>query len=161
MMMETSQMTKRILDFQKDVFSQWYDVLTCMQEQATTSLQSVMDQSNWMPDEGRRMLQNWVDACQKGCDDYKELVEDSLSGLEKVLVIPSKKAAASNKAPVAKKAAKKRSPRKAKTTAAAKAETASTAEKSEDMVPPTTESPKAVVMEKESASVADMDETAK
>ncbi len=158
--METNQMTKKILDFQKDVFFQWYDVLTSMQEQATTSLKSVMAQSNWMPDEGRRMLQGWVDACQKGCDDYKELVEDSLSGLEKVLVIPSEKATASNQAPAAKRTGKKRISKKARTTAAAKAETASDADRSEDMVPPTA-SPEAVVMEKESVSAADMDETVK
>jgi hypothetical protein len=160
MMMETNQMTKKILDFQKDVISQWYDVVTSMQEQAAESLKSVMAQSSWMPDEGRRMVQSWVEACQKGCDDYKELVEDSLSGLEKVLVIPSKKAAASNNAPAAKISSKKRTPKKAKTTAAAKVEAASTAEKAEDIVP-TTASPKAVVMQKESVSAADMDETAK
>ena len=106
------------------------------------------------------MLQNWVDACQKGCDDCKGLVEDSLSGLEKVLVISSKKAAASNKAPAAKNVGKKRTPKKAKTMAAAKAETASIADTSEDIVPPT-ESPEVVVMEKESASAADMDKIEK
>jgi hypothetical protein len=159
-MMEPNQMTKKILDFQKDVFSQWYDVLTSMQEQAATSLKSAMAQANWIPDEGRRMLQSWVDACQKGYDDYKELVEDSLSDLEKVLVIRSKKAAVSNKAPAAKRAGIKRTPRKAKTAATAKAETASIADASEDVVQPTA-SPQAVVMEKESTSVADMDETAK
>lgn len=153
-------MTKKILDFQKDVFFQWYDVMTSIQEQATTSLKTVMAQSNWMPDEGRRMLQNWVDACQKGCDDYKELVEDSLSGLEKVLVIQSKKAVASQKTPTAKKTDTKRTAKKAKITAAAKAETAALADKPEDITPPTA-SPKTGVMENESELVADLDKTAK
>jgi hypothetical protein len=160
MMMETNQMTKKILDFQKDVIFQWYDVVTSMQEQAAESLRSVMAQSSWMPDEGRRMVQNWVEACQKGCDDYKELVEDSLSGLEKVLVIPSKKAVAAQKTPAVKNTTNKRAPKKAKTKKVARVEAASTTEKPEDIVP-TTASPKAAAMEDSSAPVADVDETEK
>jgi hypothetical protein len=159
-MMETNQMTKKILDFQKDVITQWYDVVTSMQEQAAESLNSVLAQSNWMPHEGRRMVRNWVDACQKGCDDYKELLEDSFSGLQKVLVITSNKAVAAEKMPAVKKTTKKRAPKKAKTKEAAKVEAASTADKSEDIVP-TTASPKAAAMEDSSASVADKDKTAK
>jgi hypothetical protein len=160
MMMETNQMTKKILDFQKDVIFQWYDVVTSMQEQAAESLKSAMAQSNWMPDEGRQMVQNWVEACQKGSDDYKELMEESLSGLEKVLVIPSKKAAAAQGTPAVKNTTKKRAPKKAKTTKAAKVEAASSAEKPEDIAPASA-SPKAAAMEDLSAPAADMDETSK
>jgi hypothetical protein len=154
-MMETNQMTKEILDFQKDVISQWYDVMTSMQEQSAASLKTVLDLSSWMPDEGRRLLLNWVDACQKGCDDYKELVADSLSGLEKVLVIQSKKTVASKKTP-----ADKRSTRKAKAAAPATAETASATEKPEKIVPPAA-SPKDAAMEKADALVSDKDKAAK
>jgi hypothetical protein len=154
-MMETNQMTKKILDFQKDVISQWYDVMTSMQEQSAASLKTVLAQSSWMPDEGRRLLLNWVDACQKGCDDYKELLSDSLSGIEKVLVIPIDKSAVSKKTPTA-----KRSTRKTNAAAPATAETASATEKSEKIVPPDA-SPKDTAMEKADALVADKDKTAK
>lgn len=90
-MMETNQMTKQILDFQRGAFSSWYSVMTAMQEQAVSSLNTVLDQSNWMPDEGRRMVLTWVSACKKGRDDVKGLVEESFSGLEKVMVKPSNK----------------------------------------------------------------------
>lgn len=154
-MMETDQITKKILDFQKDVISQWYDVMTSMNEQSAASLKTVLAQSSWMPDEGRRLLLNWVDACQKGCDDYKELLADSLSGFEKVLVIQSKKTAVSKKTPAA-----KRSTKKAKPASAANAGTASTADKSEKIEPPAA-SPKAAALENADASVADKDKTEK
>ncbi len=95
--METKQMTKKILDFQRGAISQWYDVMMSVQKQAASSVTSVLDQSDWIPKEGRQMMQNWVNACQKGCRDYKELMEESISGLEKVLVVPSRKPAATGK----------------------------------------------------------------
>lgn len=97
-MMETNQMTKKILDFQKGAFASWYGVVTAMQDQAASSINAVLDQSDWMPDEGRRMVLSWVNACKKGREDVKELVEESFSGLERVLVKPVKKASAVKKA---------------------------------------------------------------
>ncbi len=97
MMMKTYQMTKKFLDFQRDALSSWYDAVASMQKQAASSVNLVLDQSDWLPVEGRQMMRNWVDACQKGCNDYKELVEDSIDELEKVLVIKSKKTAAPKK----------------------------------------------------------------
>ncbi len=103
--METSQMTKKFLDFQRDALSSWYDAVASMQKQAASSVNLVLDQSDWLPVEGRQMMQNWVKACQKGCDDYKDLVEDSINELEKVLVIKSKKKSAPKKSVAKKKTA--------------------------------------------------------
>jgi len=90
--METDEMTKKILDLQKGAFSSWYGVVAAMQDQAVSSMTTVLNQSDWMPDESRRMVLSWVNACKKGRDDVRELVEESFSGFEKVLVKPPKKA---------------------------------------------------------------------
>ena len=99
--METNQMTKKILEFQKGALTSWYDVMASMQEQAASSIDLVLDQSDWLPIKGRQMMQNWLNACKKGCNDYKELMEESIDELEKVLVIKSRKT------PVPKKSAAK------------------------------------------------------
>ena len=104
-MMETNQMTKKILEFQKGALTGWYDVMASMQEQAASSIDLVLDQSDWLPIEGRRMMQNWLNACKKGCNDYKELVEESIDELEKVLVIKSRKKTAPKKTATKTKAA--------------------------------------------------------
>lgn len=95
--METNQMTKKILELQKGAFAGWYGVMTAMQDQVVTSMNTVLDQSDWMPDEGRRMVQSWVKACTKGRDDYKGLVEESIDGLAKVLVVKTKKPSGAKK----------------------------------------------------------------
>lgn len=95
--MEANQMTKKIIEFQKGAFSSWYGVMTAMQEQAVSSMNAVIDQSDWIPDEGRRMVRSWVKACKKGREDYKGFVEESISGLEKVLVVKAKKSSSIKK----------------------------------------------------------------
>ena len=122
-MMETNQMTKKILDFQRGAFSSWYSVMAAMQEQAASSMNTVLDQSDWLPEEGRRMVRSWIGACKKGCDEYKGLVEESISGIEKVLVVPAKRTAGAKKTVVKVKAT---APAKPKEMAAVAAQTAST-----------------------------------
>jgi hypothetical protein len=121
-MMEANQITKKLLDFQKGAISQWFDVVTSIQDRTASSLTMAMDQSLWMPDKGRQMVESWVSACKKGCHDYKELVEGSISGLEKVLIIPSTKVEAS------KKSATKRTTPSAKPKVAAKEEVTAAAD---------------------------------
>ncbi len=116
-MMEANQMTKKLLDFQKGAISQWFDVVTSIQDRTVSSLTMALERSLWMPDEGRQMVESWVSACKKGCHDYKELVEGSISGLEKVLIVPPTKVSASKKY-----ATDKRTSSSAKPTAAAKEE---------------------------------------
>jgi hypothetical protein len=175
-MMETNRMTKKILDFQKGAISQWYDVMTSMQEQAASSLRTVLDQSGWIPDEGRQMVQNWVSACKKGCHDYKELVEESISGFEKVFVVPSKKTATDRRTTATKRTtakAKPAAPAKAKAPAAAakpaepakpvaapKAAKPAAAPKAAEPAKPAAV-PKADTMEKATELAANKDKTAK
>lgn len=124
-MMEAKQMTKKLLDFQKGAISQWFDVVTSIQDRTASSLTMALERSPWMPDKGRQMVESWVSACKKGCLDYKELVEGSISGLEKVLIIPATRVSAS-KTPAT---AKRTSP-SAKPTAAAKEEVTAAEDKS-------------------------------
>lgn len=154
-MMEANQMTKKFLNFQKGAITQWCDVMTSIQDRTASSLTAVLARSLWMPDEGCQMIENWVSACKKGCYDYKELVEDSISGLEDVLFIPSKKVATSKKAAAAKKASAM-----ANSMAAAKVEATGVDDASANDVQPD-ESKKDTNMATAMGSAADKDKPAK
>jgi hypothetical protein len=65
MNMEYTQITKQVLDFQKMSFSNWYDALAMLQDQATSAMGMVLDQNAWIPEEGRKAIQSWVSACQQ------------------------------------------------------------------------------------------------
>lgn len=88
--MEYTQITKQVLDFQKMSFSNWYDALTMLQDQATSAMDLVLEQNVWMPEEGRKAIQSWISACQQERGRFKSYVDDGFSGIEK-LIAESKK----------------------------------------------------------------------
>lgn len=85
MNMEYSQITKQVLDFQKMSFSNWYDTVALLQDQATTAMDMVLDQNTWMPEEGRKAIQSWVSACQQERGRFKSYVDEGFAGLEKIM----------------------------------------------------------------------------
>ena len=48
MNMEYTQITKQVLDFQKMSFSNWYDAVALLQDQATSAMDMVLDKNTWM-----------------------------------------------------------------------------------------------------------------
>jgi hypothetical protein len=104
-MMEANPITKQVLDFQKGAFSSWYGAMSILQKQAALTMDTMLDQAIWIPDEGREAILSLVNAWQNEGDRFKTYVEESFSGLEKRLVIEIKATPAKPKKPEAKKAA--------------------------------------------------------
>lgn len=95
--MEAYQITKQVFDFQKGAFSSWFDVWSILQDQTDLTVDTMLNQASWIPDEGRQVIFNWVSACKNEGDRYKAYVEESFSGLEKHLVQEIKAAPAKTK----------------------------------------------------------------
>ncbi|MGD9368477.1 MAG: hypothetical protein PVH87_22450 [Desulfobacteraceae bacterium] len=112
MMMEANQITKQVLEFQKGAFSSWFGVLSILQDQADLTVDTMLKQTRWMPDEGRQAILSWVSACRQERGRYKAYVEQSFSGFEKYLVKEVKSSAAKSKKPVAKKKSVSAKPKK-------------------------------------------------
>ena len=85
MNMEYSQITRQVLDLQKMSFSNWYDAIALLQDQATTAMDMVLDQNTWVPEEGRKAIQSWVSACQQERGRFKSYIDEGFAGLEKVM----------------------------------------------------------------------------
>jgi hypothetical protein len=103
MMMEANQITKQVLEFQKGAFSSWFGVLSILQDQADLTVDAMLKQTRWMPDEGCQAILSWVSACRQESGRYKAYVEQSLSGFENYLVKEVKSSATTSKKPIAKK----------------------------------------------------------
>lgn len=79
------QIAKQMIDFQKTSFSSIFDAMATLQDQAVNSVDSVLDQTTWLPDDGRKAIRSWVDACQEERDRFKSYVDDGFNGLQKYL----------------------------------------------------------------------------
>ena len=101
-MMEYNQITKQAIDFQKSAFNSWYNAVTMVQDQAAAAVETLMNQTSLVPEDGRQAITNWVGACQAERNRFKSYVVDSFSGLEKRLSQKGKSAPAESKSAVAK-----------------------------------------------------------
>lgn len=116
--METNQMTKQVIDFQKGVFCSWYGAAASMQDQVAMTVDAMLTQTSWIPvpDQWRQDILRWVSTCKKERDRFKGYMEESLSGLEKCLVPESKAAPAKIQKPAVEE--RKEAPKKAQKPAA-------------------------------------------
>jgi len=96
-MMEYNQITKQAIDFQKTAFNSWYNAVTMVQDQATSAVETMMNQTSLVPEDGRQAIKSWVNACQEERKRFKSYVEGSFSGLEKNLARESKSVSAKPK----------------------------------------------------------------
>ncbi|BBO91346.1 hypothetical protein [Desulfosarcina ovata] len=106
--MNFNQIAKQAVDFQKIAFTNWYNAVAIVQEQAASAMETMVSQTDLpMPEEARNAINSWVNACQEEFKRFHSYVESGFSGLEKHLVqetkaVPAKapKPAAKEKEPV-------------------------------------------------------------
>ena len=96
-MMEYNQIAKQAIDFQKTAFTSWYNAVTMVQDQAASAVDTIMNQTTLVPEDGRQAIKSWVNICQEERNRFKSYVEDSFSNFEKRLARESKSAPAKAK----------------------------------------------------------------
>lgn len=95
--MAYNQIAKQVIDFQKTSFSSWYDAVSLMQNQAVSTLDTMLDQSTWIPEEGRQAISSWINVCEQERDRLKSYIDDSFTGAEKLVATAKKPSAAKPK----------------------------------------------------------------
>lgn len=80
--MEPMKMAKQMIDFNKSSFDNTFNALTMLQEQYERMINSFMDQAVWLPEEGKKALNEWLDSYKKGREAFKETVDTSFKKVE-------------------------------------------------------------------------------
>ena len=103
--MVMENIAKQIIDFQKSTFDNSYNALVMLQDQAERMTQTVVDQNTWLPDEGKKVMEDWVQMYKQGRVDFKELVDQNFDKLvdffgesEKIFTPPKAKETKTTKA---------------------------------------------------------------
>ena len=76
-MMEPNVMLKQMLDFNKTAFDNSFNAMLTIQEQNSKMVNTFLEQATWMPEEGKKVIRNWVDAYKKGCEDFKSAADQN------------------------------------------------------------------------------------
>jgi hypothetical protein len=84
--MNQSDIFKRAIDFNQTTFSSAYDATLLTQDLFEKAATSVLDQASWMPEEGRKAIDNYFEVCKSGRDQFKKYMDEGFKRAEEVLV---------------------------------------------------------------------------
>jgi len=68
--MEPKEMMKQMIKLNK------------LQNQTEQMVQTLVSQSPWLPDEGKKALEEWIKAYKKARDEFKKAVDESYKKVE-------------------------------------------------------------------------------
>lgn len=85
-MMDQKQILKQMIEFNQATFNNTFQAMVLLQDQFERIAQTAIEQANWLPAEGRKAIENWVEAYKTGRDNYKSYMDDSYKKVEKYFV---------------------------------------------------------------------------
>ncbi len=80
--MEPVKIAKQMMEFQKAAFDNSFNGMEMVQEQAEKMLNMSLEQATWLPEEGKKVIDEWRKAYQKGCEEFKKTVDDNFKKVE-------------------------------------------------------------------------------
>ena len=79
--MEPKQIAKQMIDFQKSTFDNSFSAMSMVQEQAERMVNMSLTHT-WLPEEGKKAIEDWIGAYKNGCEDFKKTVDDNFKKVE-------------------------------------------------------------------------------
>lgn len=80
--MEPTKMAKQTIEFYKTTFNNTFNALMMLQEQTQRMLKMQLDQTSGIPEEGKKIINEWVKNYKKGCEEFKSAVDESFKRVE-------------------------------------------------------------------------------
>ncbi|MDY0131324.1 MAG: hypothetical protein RBR53_01530 [Desulforegulaceae bacterium] len=96
--MDPTKMIQQMIDFQKTVFENSYNAIIMMQSQTEKMAESLLSKNSILPEEGQKMINEWILAVKKSREDFKKSVDENFAKMEEYFVSATKtaKSAAKN-----------------------------------------------------------------
>ena len=88
--MEPMVVAKQMMDLQKATFDNSFQAMVLFQEQTEKMADRLLEQTFWMPEEGRKVLSDWVKSYKKGRDDFKKVVDQNFKNAEALFEVGGK-----------------------------------------------------------------------
>jgi hypothetical protein len=75
--MKQTQFLKQVIEFNQTAFDNAFNATVMVQDQFEKTANTMLEQAGWMPSEGRKAIDNCVDAYKAGRDHFKKYVDES------------------------------------------------------------------------------------
>ncbi len=80
--MEQKQVFRQMVEFNRMAFESSFNAVTTFQENMEKMANAVLVQNSWLPEEGRKAIEEWVKTYKKGREDFKKAVDESFDRME-------------------------------------------------------------------------------
>ncbi|MCP4350456.1 MAG: hypothetical protein GY795_33725 [Desulfobacterales bacterium] len=84
--METEKIANQMISFQKTLFDSSFNAVKMAQDQTEKMTNSFMDKLSWIPEDGKKAVNDSADLYKKARDDFKKSVDDGFVKLEDMFV---------------------------------------------------------------------------
>jgi hypothetical protein len=81
-MMESGKFAKQMIDFYKSTFDNSFNAMVMLQEQTEKTMKTALDQTTWLPAEGKKVVDEWVKAYTQGREEFKKVVDENFKKVE-------------------------------------------------------------------------------
>jgi len=80
--MDNKQILKQTIQFNKTAFDNGFTAMMMAQDQCEKMVTTFLDQAAWLPEEGKKVISDWVKAYKKGCEDFKTAMDANYTKVE-------------------------------------------------------------------------------
>ncbi|MDD4091585.1 MAG: hypothetical protein PHQ63_03415 [Smithellaceae bacterium] len=80
--MEPKQMAKQMVDFNKKAFDASFEAMAAMQEQTEKMVSTMMQQTQFFPDEGKKLITDWLKTYKKGREEFKAAADENFKKVD-------------------------------------------------------------------------------
>lgn len=82
--METSNMAKQMINFQKTLFENSFNAMSMVQDQTEKMINNFLTQLPWVNEDAKKTINNSVDFYKKARTDFKKAVDDGFVKMEEL-----------------------------------------------------------------------------
>ena len=83
--MDQFQTFKQMMQMNKMAFDNNYMMMMSTYEQNKLMLNTFLNQATGMPAEGRKAIEDWLQAYRKGCEELKKMTDEGYAMVEKYM----------------------------------------------------------------------------
>ena len=80
--MDPKQIAKQMVDFNKTAFDNSFEAMSALQDQAEKMFTAKMEQTSFFPEEGKKLINEWIKNYKKGRDDFKAAADENFKKVE-------------------------------------------------------------------------------
>ena len=74
--MDPKDVLKGMIQFQKTTHDHIFNTMVGVQDQAEKMVTGAMDKAPWLPEEGKKVIQDWISAYKNGRETFKSKVDE-------------------------------------------------------------------------------------